>query len=163
MPEQDLIVVICTANVCRSPMAEKLLQHALAAEGEPLDQLQVVSAGVAAGYGDPASENSVAALKKVKLDIADHKSQPLTDELIDRAFAIFGMTDSHLDALRHYHKNIPGRVHLLRGFMDESEGRQIPDPIGQDFDAYCACRDAMIEAIPSVVAYLKNEYKKSCH
>ena len=159
MPDQNLIVVICTANVCRSPMAEKLLRHALAAEGEPLNQLEVVSAGVAAGYGDPASENSVAALKKVKLDISHHKSQPLTDELMERAFAIFGMTDSHLEALRHYYKKLPERVHLLRGFLDASEGNQIPDPIGLDFDAYCACRDAMIEAIPSVVAYLKNEYK----
>lgn len=140
-------------------MAEKLLQHALNAEGGPLDQLEVISAGVAAGYGDPASENSVAALKKVKLDLSHHKSQPLTDELIDKAFAIFGMTDSHLDILRHHYKKLPGRVHLMREFMGEGEDGQIPDPIGQDFDAYCACRDSMIEAIPSVVNYLKTEYR----
>lgn len=159
MPDPKLILVICTANVCRSPMAEKLLQHALNAEGEPLNRLKVVSAGVAAGYGDPASENSVAALKKVKLDLSRHESQPLTDELVANAFAIFGMTDSHLEAVRHYFKELPERLHLLREFMEEDETDQVPDPIGQDFDAYCACRDSMIEAIPSVIRYLKNEYK----
>lgn len=140
-------------------MAEKLLQHALEAEGKPLNELRVVSAGVAASIGDPASGNSVAALKKVGLDLSQHKSQPLTDDLIDRAFAVFGMTDSHLDVLRHYYPEILERVHLIRGFLKEDEDDQIPDPYGQDFDAYSACLDSMIEAIPSVVSYLKNEYK----
>ncbi|MFM8337684.1 MAG: hypothetical protein ACKODK_19160 [Opitutaceae bacterium] len=34
MPDPREIVVVCTANVCRSPMAAALLQHALAAEAD---------------------------------------------------------------------------------------------------------------------------------
>jgi protein-tyrosine phosphatase len=140
-------------------MAEKLLQHALAGQGTPLNQIEIVSAGVAAGYGEPASVNSVTALKKVKIDLDGHKSQPVTQDLIDRAFLILGMTQSHIDTLNYYHTDLPERVHLFREFMGKDDSPEIPDPYGQNYTAYAACFDSMAEAIPSLVAYLKNEYK----
>ena len=156
--ERNLILTICTGNVCRSPMAEKLLQHALTGQDAPLDQIEIVSAGVAAGYGEPASANSVDALKKIKLDLGRHKSQPLTQDLIDRAFLILGMTQSHIDILSHYYTGLPERVHLFREFMGKGETPEIPDPYGQNYAAYATCFDSMAEAIPSLVTYLKNEY-----
>jgi protein-tyrosine phosphatase len=140
-------------------MAEKLLQHALTGQDAPLNQIEIVSAGVAAGYGDPASVNSVSALKKVKLDLGRHKSQPLTQDLIDRAFLILVMTQSHIDILNHYYAGLPERVHLFREFIGKGETPEIPDPYGQNYAAYATCFDSMAEAIPSLVAYLKNEYK----
>jgi protein-tyrosine phosphatase len=140
-------------------MAEKLLQHALAGQDTPLNQIEIVSAGVAAGYGEPASVNSVTALKKVKIDLDGHKSQPVTQDLIDRAFLILGMTQSHIDTLNYYHTDLPERVHLFREFMGKDDSPEIPDPYGQNYTAYAACFDSMAEAIPSLVAYLKNEYK----
>jgi protein-tyrosine phosphatase len=140
-------------------MAEKLLQHALAGQDTPLNQIEIVSAGVAAGYGEPASVNSVTALKKVKIDLDGHKSQPVTQDLIDRAFLILGMTQSHIDTLNYHHTDLPERVHLFREFMGKDDSPEIPDPYGQNYTAYAACFDSMAEAIPSLVAYLKNEYK----
>ena len=159
--KRDLILTICTANVCRSPMAERLLRHALAAEPPPLDAFSVESAGVAAASGDPPSENSVAVLRKVGLDLSDHQSQPITRELLDRTFAVFGMTQSHLEVLRLYFDALPPRLHLFREFMDTGTSPEIPDPFGSSYDAYEACFDALVEAVPSVVAYLRRECAES--
>ena len=141
-------------------MAAKLLQHALAAEDEPLNQIAVESAGVSAAANEPASENSVAALKKVNIDLSQHKSQPVTQALIDRAFVILGMTGSHLETLKFFnYSNLPEHIHLFREFIDAGKQTQIPDPFGQNFEAYQACFDSMLEAVPSLVTFLKKIYK----
>jgi protein-tyrosine phosphatase len=141
-------------------MAAKLLQYALAAEQSPLNQLAVESAGVCAIPGEPASSNSVAALKKVNIDLSQHKSQPVTQALIERAFVILGMTDSHLETLTMYdYSNLPEHRYLFREFVGDIQKSQIPDPFGQDFNAYQECLDHMLEAIPSLIKFLQKTYK----
>lgn len=137
------------------------MQHALSSEAPPINQLQIVSAGVAAGYGDPASSHSVSVLKRVNLDLSRHKSLALTQDLIDRAFAIFGMTQSHLDILEHYYPELPDRVHLFREFIPENTELEIPDPYGQNLQAYADCFDSMVEAVPSIVSYLRESYTEN--
>src|SRR5689334_20457997 len=95
MPAPATVLVVCTANICRSPMGAGLLQHALAAQPEPLRSIRVLSAGVAARKGERVSENSIIALRKTGIDITRHVSQPLTDDLIRDALAVLCMTESH--------------------------------------------------------------------
>ena len=155
MPESPEIVVVCTANVCRSPMAAALLQHALAAEAAPLAGLKVSSAGVVARRGDPVSANSVAALRKVGLDISAHRSQPLTQEMMDRAFAVLCMTESHREMIRLQTDHPPSRLHLFREFMSGSVEREIGDPFGGPLSLYEAVRDEMVESIPSLLRHVR--------
>jgi len=149
------ILVVCTANICRSPMAAGLLQHALAAQPEPLRSLPVVSAGIAARTGDRVSENSVLAMKKAGIDIAGHRSQPVTQPLLDGAHLVLCMTESHRTMIRLQGEPPPAHLRLFREFLPPPADQEIPDPYGGSLKTYEQCRDEMVEAIPSLVAHLK--------
>lgn len=149
------IVFVCTANTCRSPMAAALFRHALDAQDEPLRSLRVSSAGISAYAGQPASANSAKALKKVGLDLSCHQSQPITQELVDRALAFFCMTDTHLAMLHYQIDPPPKNAFLMRQFIESADGNQIPDPFGMDLRHYESCRDSMVEAIPSLVEVVR--------
>ena len=155
MATPGTIVTVCTANICRSPMAEALLKHALAAQPDPLKSWKVVSAGVAARPGDRVSENSVVALKKVGLDIKSHTSQPLSRELIDNAVAVLCMTESHRAMIQLTFDPVPRHIYLFREFMPRAASKEIGDPYGGPLNEYEACRDEMVEAIPSLMEFLK--------
>ncbi len=157
MPAPGPIIVVCTANICRSPMAAALLKHALAAQPEPLRSIPVISAGVAARNGDTVSENSVFALKKVGLDIANHKSTALTQEMLDSASLVLGMTESHRQMIQLQAEPVPKRVHLFREFMPQHGHKEIGDPFGGPIKLYEATRDEMVEAIPSLLEFIKTQ------
>ncbi|MBM3852164.1 MAG: low molecular weight protein arginine phosphatase [Verrucomicrobia bacterium] len=155
MSASRVILVVCTANICRSPMAAALLQHALAAEEGPLRECRVVSAGVAARRGDPVSENSVAALKKVGLDIAGQRSQPVTQALLDEAWVVLCMTHSHRVMIEAQAEPLPRHLHLFREFMPGEVDREIGDPYGGPLRLYETVRDEIVESIPSLVKHLR--------
>ena len=135
-------------------MAAGLLQHALAGQPEPLRSLKVTSAGVSARAGEPVSENSVVALRKVGIDISRHMSRPLTQDLLDRALLVLCMTESHRAMIQLQADPAPQEIHLFRDFMADGD-REIPDPYGGPLKVYELCRDEMVEAIPSLLDYLK--------
>ena len=155
MPPKDTILIVCTANICRSPMAERLLRHALAVEKPPLNQLRIVSVGVAAGTGHPATDHSITAMKKVGIDLSDHESRPLTQELLDQALAVFCMTETHRALIELGFERVPEHMHLFREFIGKDGDTEIPDPYGQNFNSYISSRDSMVEAIPSLVRFLR--------
>ena len=154
MPDPGYILVVCTGNICRSPMAKALLDHALAAQPEPLRSLKVESAGVASRTGEPASPNAVAALKKVGIDLRGHVSRPLSQALLDRAFLVLCMTETQREMIDLTAEPVPPRLFLFRDFTGEPGDRDIPDPYGLALGAYEACRAEMVAAIPSIIDYL---------
>ena len=155
MVSPGLVVTVCTANICRSPMAAALLQHALEAQPEPWRSWRVISAGVSANPGERISENSITAMKKVGLDLSRHRAQMLTQGMLDEAVAVLCMTESHRSLILRDADPPSKNIFLFREFLPPGSAREIPDPYGMALPAYEASRDEMVEAIPSLLEYFK--------
>ena len=74
------LLFVCTGNTCRSPMAAAIASRAIEQRG--WSHVAVQSAGIAGASDLPASENAVRVAAEHGLDLAGHRSQPLTAALI---------------------------------------------------------------------------------
>jgi protein-tyrosine-phosphatase len=138
------ILMVCTANQCRSPMAEELLRDLLHRRG--LDEgLRVDSAGVWAEAGRPATQFAQQALQARNLDLRGHASQRVTSELLESAAVILAMTDEHRHSLRALFPEAASRVFLLTEMAGES--RNIPDPVGGPLEGYLALADELTDLL----------------
>lgn len=155
------VVCVCTANVCRSPMAEGLLRHALAVEQEPLKSLRVTSAGVSAWGGSPITPFSAVVMKKVGIDMDKHQSRALNSQMLSRAVLVVCMTESHRRAIRMDYPDYTGPIILMREFLPPPANKEVPDPFGADVDTYTETRDSIVEAVPSVIKYLRELLSQS--
>lgn len=126
------ILVVCTANICRSPVAEGLLRDRLAKRG--LDDWTVSSAGTWAVMKRGASENSVVVAKEYGLDISNHMARMVEERHLREADLVLCMESGHAEALR---AEFPAQAHKV--FMiTEMSGRpySVHDPYGEPLISY---------------------------
>lgn len=149
------IVLVCTGNTCRSPMAEVALKGMLAEHlGIALDRLEdagvtVVSAGVATGGGSPASPEAVRAVGQLGLDLSQHRSRAATVELLQQADAVYTMTQGHRATIVRQAPFLRDAVQTL-----VPDGRDIDDPIGGQASVYQACLKQIQAALRQRLAEL---------
>ena len=114
-----MILMVCTGNTCRSPMAEAICRRLIAERlGCKMDELQdrgvlVMSAGIAAGMGGAASSQAVEVLRDQGIDLSAHESQPVTEQLVRHADLIWTMTRSHRQAIIEHWPDAAARTFLL--------------------------------------------------
>ncbi|XID91160.1 low molecular weight protein arginine phosphatase [Paenibacillaceae bacterium WGS1546] len=106
------ILIVCTGNTCRSPMAEAMLRDLAARGGKPLE---VRSAGVAAANGQPISPNAAETLRRRKLDLPGASSM-LTAEEVLWANVILTMTAGHKRAILERYPEALAKTFTLKEY-----------------------------------------------
>ncbi|TLU65091.1 low molecular weight phosphotyrosine protein phosphatase [Thalassotalea litorea] len=112
------ILIVCVGNICRSPSAERILQHML-------PDKNITSAGLGALVDHGIEENAAALLDAAGYDSANHKARQISNEIVSNADLILVMEQRHLKTIREKYPAASGKTMLLGKWVGDKE---IPDP-----------------------------------
>lgn len=147
------ILIVCTGNTCRSPMAEGIFKYM--AKNHNLN-LEISSAGIAALDGDRVSMGAVKAMENIGIDISTHKSSLVNIALVEEAEVILTMSNSHKDILSSRFPSIKNKIYLLNDYSF-GKNKDIEDPFGGSLSGYEVARDEIYEAVEEIVEKIVNK------
>ncbi len=120
------VLLVCTGNLCRSPMAAALLRKRLAGLGLA-EQVQVMSAGIWARPGLPAVPIARSLLAEHGASLEGHLSQPVTEAMLAAADLVIVMEESHRRYLFHLSVKHLRKVFLLSELSGGAD--DVEDPV----------------------------------
>ena len=123
------ILVVCTGNICRSPMGEAVLRARLHGHGLG-DRVVVASAGTYDGTaGEPADPRAIAVARDRGYDLRRHVARSLARADFQQFALMLGMTGEHVQELERLRPK--GMRVDVRRYLDLTPGlddREVPDP-----------------------------------
>lgn len=135
-----MILLVCTGNLCRSPMAVGLLRRLLVKKGLETDY-QVRSAGVWAVDGRPATESAVAVMAERGIDITDHIAHTINAEDVAASDLILVMSRDQGQMIRQTWPQYAWKIHLLSEMAGKRQ--DVHDPYGDPIEEYRTCADTI--------------------
>lgn len=125
-PRRERVLVVCTANQCRSPIAGAVLRGEVDLLGLPVE---VITAGFRA-TGSPATPPTIEAAQELGFDLRDHVSRPVDRALLSGADLVIGMERLHVREAVVLEASVWGRAFTLPDLVRRAES----GPPRADFD-----------------------------
>ncbi|WP_408642247.1 low molecular weight protein-tyrosine-phosphatase [Speluncibacter jeojiensis] len=145
---------VCTGNICRSPMAEKIFAEHLRRAGLT-DRVRVSSAGTSGWHiGDDADERTNVVLRAHGYPTG-HAAAQVDDDHLD-ADLLLAMDTGHLRALLALGVD-PERVRLLRSFDPDADDDEVADPYYGGADEFERVRVEVEDAVPGLLEWVREQ------
>ncbi|MBN9101754.1 MULTISPECIES: low molecular weight protein-tyrosine-phosphatase [unclassified Pseudonocardia] len=149
------VTFVCTGNICRSPIAEKVFATELERAGLA-DGVRVTSAGTGGWHvGSPADDRAAALLRSEGYP-TEHRARQIDSDLLS-ADLIVALDNTHRRALQSKVPE-PERVRLLRSFDPAApSGADVPDPYYGDDDGFAEVLDMIRAAVPGMIDWVRTQ------
>lgn len=122
----DSILVVCTGNICRSPIGERFLRRML-------PDKKIDSAGTGALINQRADINAVKIAEEHGLSLEGHKGRQFTASLGRQYDLILVMEKTHIEHIGRIAPESRGKTMLFGQWLDQ---REIPDPYRKSEEAF---------------------------
>ncbi len=133
------ILFVCTANICRTPMATCVMQDLVDRDGLT-NEILIDSAGTMAASGMSAARFTEQVCAENGYDVSDHMSQPIALRQMNESDLILCMSYNQKTDLSEIFPHHSSKIFTLREYMRENTGASvtIQDPFGKRVEFYQA-------------------------
>ncbi|WP_406671561.1 protein tyrosine phosphatase [Raoultella terrigena] len=130
------ILVVCTGNICRSPIGERLLRNAL-------PNKKIDSAGTGALVDHEADSSAIRVALNNNLSLEGHKGQQFTAALGRQYDLILAMERAHIEQICRIAPEARGKTMLFGHWLEQ---REIPDPYRKSEEAFVSVYQLIVQA-----------------
>lgn len=139
------ILVVCTGNICRSPVAAAMLRARLPGR-------KVSSAGLGALVGHGVEPSAARLAEAEGLMMAEHRARQLTPELLAEADLVLVMSEGQRRAVAELAPAALGKTLLLGHWLPGA--REISDPYRQSEEMFALVHQRLRDAVDAWVSRL---------
>ncbi|EPI5148970.1 protein tyrosine phosphatase [Klebsiella pneumoniae] len=122
------ILIVCTGNICRSPIGERYLQQLLPSKN-------ISSAGTQALVDHEADQSAVEVARKNGISLAGHLGRQFTSKLSKEYELILVMEKNHIEQISNIAPEARGKTMLFGHWLEQ---RNIPDPYRKSEEAFAS-------------------------